>query len=96
MRYAGKEKRPAPEWNDRATIRAITADTEWEFTQAELQKIIHREFFEDETPLDAGLVDAAVARLLLLDGIPLNADTLQCEREKMIYDILKEIFYGHK
>ncbi|MBQ8618159.1 MAG: hypothetical protein IJ418_11730, partial [Clostridia bacterium] len=53
---------------------------------------IHREFFEDKNPLDAGIVDAAVARLLLLDGVELNANTLQRERERMIYGVLKEIF----
>lgn len=92
MRYMGSENRPVPDLTDKAAIRAIIADTEWEFTRAELQKIIHREFFEDENSLDTGLVDAAVARLLLLDGVELNADTLQREREKMIYGVLKEIF----
>ena len=92
MRYTGNENRPAPDSTDKAAIRAIIADTEWEFTRAELQQISHREFFEDENPLDAGLVDTAVARLLLMDGIELNANTLQREREKMIYDVLKEIF----
>lgn len=46
--------------------------------------------------MDAGLVDAAAARLLLLDGVELNADTLQREREKMIYGVLKEIFKPKK
>ena len=77
MRYTGKENRPVPDLADKAAIRAIIADTEWEFTRAELQEIIHREFFEDKNPLDAGIVDAAVARLLLLDGVELNANTLQ-------------------
>ena len=42
--------------------------------------------------MDADLVDAVVARLLLLDSVELNLDTLQREREKMIYSVLKEIF----
>ena len=92
MRYTGKENRPVPDLADKAAIRAIIADTEWEFTRAELQEIIHREFFEDKNPLDAGIVDAAVARLLLLDGVELNANTLQRERERMICGVLKEIF----
>lgn len=96
MKYIGDKKQPAPELTDKAAIRAIMADTEWEFTRAELQEIIHREFFEDENPLDAGLVDAAIARLLILDGIDLNADTLQRERERMIYGILKEILHPKK
>lgn len=96
MRYTENENRPAPDLTDKAAIRAIIADIEWEFTRAELQEIIHREFFEDENPLDAGLVDTAVARLLLMDGIELNADTLQREREKMIYGVLNEIFKRKK
>lgn len=96
MRYTGSENRPAPDLTDKAAIRAIIADIEWEFTRAELQKIIHWEFFEDENPLDTELVDAAAARLLLLDGVKLNVDTLQREREKMIYGVLKEIFKPEK
>lgn len=96
MKYTGDKKLPAPELTDKSAIRKIMSDMEWEFTRAELQEIIHREFFEDENPLDAGLVDAAIARLLILDGIDLNADTLQRERERMIYGILKEILRPQK
>lgn len=91
MKYTGDHKRPAPELTDKVAIRKIIPDMEWEFTRAELQEIIHREFFEDANPMDAGLVDAAIARLLILDGIELNADTLQRERERIVYGILKEI-----
>ncbi len=96
MRYTGKENRPVPDLADKLAIRAIIADTEWEFTRAELQEIIHREFFEDENPLDAGLVDAAIARQLILDDIDLNADTLQRERERMVCCILNKIFNAKK
>ena len=96
MRYTGNEKRPAPDLADKAAIQSIISDPEWEFTRAELQAIIHREFFEDANPLDMDLVDAVVSRLLLLDGVELNADTLQREREKMIYSVLKEIFKKEK
>lgn len=92
MKYKGKEKRLAPSLTDKAAIREIIEDKEWEFTRAELQMIIHREFFEDENPLDMELIDAAVTRLLLLEGIEINADILQREREKMIHDVLKEVF----
>jgi len=91
MKYIGDERRPAPELTDKASIRKMIPDMKWEFSRAELQEIIHREFFDDENPLDAGLVDAAIARLLILDGIDLQADTLQRERERIVYGILKEI-----
>ena len=81
---------------DKASIRKMIPDMKWEFSRAELQEIIHREFFDDENPLDAGLVDAAIARLLILDGIDLQADTLQRERERIIYGILKEILREKK
>lgn len=96
MRYTGNEKRTAPPLTDKAAVRAIISDMEWEFSRSELSEIIRREFFDDQNALDAGLVDAAIARLLLLDGIDLDADTMQREREKIISSILKEIFKTNK
>ena len=92
MKYKGKGAPAAPALNDKAGLRSIIADTDWEFTRDELQQIIHNEFFLDENPLDAGLVDVAIARLMLMEGIDLTADAIQQERERMIYGILHEIF----
>ncbi len=77
--------------NDKNGLRQKIADVEWVFTHAELQTIIRNEFFNDENELDGGLVDAALARLLLLDGIDINAQTLQRERERMIYSVIRQI-----
>jgi len=92
MRYLGEEAAEAPDLNNKQALREIIANTDWEFTRSELEQIIHNEFFNDDNPLDAGLVDVAVARLLLLDGIELNEDAMQRERERMIYGVLKQIF----
>lgn len=96
MKYTGNGNPAAPALDDKAGIRSIIADMDWEFSRDELRSIIHNEFFNDANPLDAGLVDAAIARLMLMDGIDLNADTLQMERERMIYGILKDIFNQQK
>lgn len=77
--------------DDKADLRQKIADTDWSFTHAKLQSIIWNEFFNDENELDGGLVDAAIARLLLLDGIDINAATLQRERERMIYGVIRQI-----
>lgn len=96
MKYTGDQKRPTPELTDKGAIREIVPDMEWEFSRTELQEIIHREFFEDENPMDACLVDAAIARLLILDGIEISADSLQRERERIICGVLKEILQTKK
>lgn len=96
MKYTGNGNPAVPALDDKAGIRSIIADMDWEFSRDELQCIIHNEFFNDANPLDTGLVDAAIARLMLMDGIDLNADTLQRERERMIYGILKDIFNQQK
>ncbi len=36
------------------------------------------------------MVDAAMAHLMLLDGIPLNEESLQRQREEMIYGVFKK------
>lgn len=94
MRYNGKELQL--DLNDKLILRQQIADVDCLFDRAELHSIIRNEFFNDENKLDSGLVDAAIARLLLLDGIDLNAETLQRERERMIYRIIKDIVQTDK
>ena len=76
---------------DKASLLKALADADHPFTKDELEAIINNEFFNDDNQLDTGLVDAAVMRMLLLDGIELNEATLQQERERMIYGVLKRI-----
>lgn len=52
---------------------------------------IEDEFFIDENDLDTVLVDLAVARMLLLDGVAIDETNLQQKRERMIYGVLKMI-----
>ena len=66
------------------------------FSQAELDAIIHDEFFNDAQPMDSDIVDAALTRRMQLNGIAFDELSVQKERERMIYDVLKEIFKQHK
>lgn len=81
---------------DKAALAQALADQAHSFSRDELEKIIQNEFFNDDNPLDIDIVDAALARLMLLDGIPLNDETLQRQREEMIYGVFKKILKPRK
>ena len=81
---------------DKATLAQALADQGHSFNREELEEIIQNEFFNDDNPLDIDIVDAALARLMLLDGIPLNDETLQRQREEMIYGVFKKILKPRK
>ena len=81
---------------DKATLAQALADQRRSFNREELEDIIQNEFFNDDNPLDIDIVDAALARLMLLDGIPLNDETLQRQREEMIYGVFKKILKPRK
>ena len=81
---------------DKAALAQALADQGHSFSREELEKIIQNEFFNDDNPLDIDIVDAALARLMLLDGIPLNDETLQRQREEMIYGVFKKILKPRK
>lgn len=81
---------------DKAALAQALADQGRSFNREELEDIIQNEFFNDDNPLDIDIVDAALARLMLLDGIPLNDETLQRQREEMIYGVFKKILKPHK
>ena len=91
MRYTGKRNCSAQEISSQTELLKALEDTDREFSRDELTRIINNQFFNDELPLDVDVVDAAVVRMLLLDGVTLNEMTLQRERERMIYGILKNI-----
>ena len=76
---------------DKAALAQTLADQGRSFSREELEEIIQNEFFNDDNPLDIDIVDAALARLMLLDGIPLNEVSLQRQREEMIYGVFKKI-----
>ena len=81
---------------DKAALAQALADQAHPFNREELEDIIQNEFFNDDNPLDIDIVDAALARLMLLDGIPLNDETLQRQREEMIYGVFKKILKPRK
>ena len=81
---------------DKAALAQALADQAHPFSREELEGIIQDEFFNDDNPLDIDIVDAALARLMLLDGIPLNDETLQRQREEMIYGVFKKILKPRK
>ena len=81
---------------DKAALAQALADQGRSFSREELESIIQNEFFNDDNPLDIDIVDAALARLMLLDGIPLNDETLQRQREEMIYGVFKKILKPRK
>jgi len=81
---------------DKAMLAQALADQAHSFSREELEEIIQNEFFNDDNPLDIDIVDATLARLMLLDGIPLNDETLQRQREEMIYGVFKKILKPRK
>ena len=81
---------------DKAALAQALADQAHPFSREELEGIIQNVFFNDDDPLDIDIVDAALARLMLLDGIPLNEESLQRQREEMIYGVFKKILKSHK
>ena len=81
---------------DKAELAQALADQAHPFNREELEGIIQNEFFNDDNPLDIDIVDAALARLMLLDGIPLNEESLQRQREEMIYGVFKKILKPRK
>ncbi len=96
MKHARQEARSQESMIDKAALMEALADTDQLFTKGELEEIIHNEFFNDDNPLDTDLVDAAVTRMLLLEGITLDETVLQQERERMIYGVLRRILQPRK
>lgn len=72
-------------------LQAQLADMTNSFTQAELQAIIHGEFFDDRNSLNVEIVNAALMRLIRLKGLDPDDAMLQNERELLVYNVLKQI-----
>ena len=53
---------------EKETLKATLADPTSTFSEAELQGIIDREFFDDSTRMDTELVDMAAQRLAAMRG----------------------------
>ena len=81
---------------EKATLLEALKDKAHLFTKDELEAIINNEFFNDENSLDANLVDAAIARMILLEGADPNEATLQQARESMICNVLKKLLKPKK
>jgi len=54
---------------EKEIVKEKLSDPEYRFSESELHQIIDREFFDDSTEADFDLIDLAVKRLALLNGI---------------------------
>lgn len=90
MKHSGRNEQ------EKTALLNKLKDLTWAFTKDELEAVINNEFFNDENSLNTDLVDAAVSRLLLLEGIDLNEATLQQARENMISGVFKRILKPKK
>lgn len=66
-------------------------DVNQSFTKEELARVIRNEFFNDDKKLDSEVVDAALKRIMSLDGEAINEQTLQTRRETMMKDVFREL-----
>lgn len=66
-------------------------NTSQPFAEEELTQIIRNEFFNDGNPLSTEIVDAALKRIMRLDGQSITEETLQARRESMIKGVFREI-----
>lgn len=96
MKHVRQEARSQESMIDKAALLEALADTDHPFTKNELEEIINNEFFNDDNPLDTDLVDAVVARMLLLEGTTLDEAVMQQGRERMIYGMLKKMLKPKK
>lgn len=55
------------EWKDH--LKRQLENFEMDFSLEELQKIIDKEFFDDNNPMDSELIDAACRRIALIKGV---------------------------
>lgn len=62
-----------------------------EFSESELNNIIHDQFFNDAVILDDAVVDAVLTRLLLLAGKTPDQDNLQKRRAELMTTIFKKV-----
>ena len=80
---------------ERGILKSRLNDLNCVFDKNQLQTIISDEFLQDDQQLDIEIVDAALKRLLLLNGVePTEAAILE-ERKRMIRRILEAIFNPH-
>lgn len=56
-------------YTSKDALKQALADDNLPFSMDDLQKIIDSEFFDDNNPMDADLIDAASRRIAVLKGI---------------------------
>ena len=56
-------------YTSKNALKRALADDDLPFSINDLQKIIDSEFFDDNNPMDADLIDAASRRIAILKGI---------------------------
>jgi len=74
-----------------AELLSRLRDMNREFSENELNNIIQNQFFNDNVALVDDVVDAALIRLLLLEGETPDQDKLQKRRTALMTDIFKKV-----
>lgn len=65
-------KTGSKEYSEKQKFKQALEERRELFTPEQLQNIIDNEFFNDDTEMDAALIDAAAQQLAALQGIPLE------------------------
>ena len=69
-------------------LKSILADTSHHLEADTLVKIIHNELSKSDVPLDSELIDAACARLMMLEGINITPQSLHAYEEKLMRRVI--------
>lgn len=74
-----------------ANLKRLLQDMQHVFSTEELLGIIESQFLDDTVPLDDAIVDAAITRLLALEGKRPNMENLKERRATVMTDVFKKI-----
>lgn len=71
-------------------LKSTLVDISHHFDADVLDRIIQNELSRSDRPLDSELIDAACARLMMLEGINITPENLHAYEEKLLYRIIGE------
>lgn len=71
-------------------LKGTLADMSHHFEADVLDKIIHNELSKSDRPLDSELIDAACARLMMLDGINITPENLHAYEENLMHRVIRK------
>lgn len=78
-------------YTSKDALKQALADDDLPFSINDLQKIIDGEFFDDNNPMDADLIDAASRRIAILKGI-----TTEEQIKETAYAAFRKLFTKEK